>query len=59
MLQPLALSQAPIKIDIGESHYSSETQSRVYASHIEPLTFTMNGTQTYRYDGRPSDSDND
>jgi hypothetical protein len=54
-----SLAAPPVRVEMGDSHYSVESQTRIYGPGTEPLTFTGSGTQTYMANGRPFDSDND
>ena len=58
-ITPLMLATAPIAIplpaDIGYDH---QVQVSNQAEKLAQRT-TWNGTQTYNYQGRPSDNDND
>lgn len=58
-LDPRNFAETANRINIGESEYSHELQVRAYKRKNDELGFTMNGTQTFGYDGRPNDSDND
>jgi hypothetical protein len=57
LITPLMLATSPMAIDVPESKYDHAAQVSVHKNL--KLAFTMNGTQTYRYDGKPSDADND
>lgn len=57
-LHPASLSVRPVRVELGQSQYSTKTQVRVY-ENTGPLTITWNGTQTYGFDGRPNDADHD
>jgi hypothetical protein len=62
LITPLMLATSPMTIQqIEPLKYSHEIQS-VEATPITILAqrqMTFNGTQTFGYDGRPNDSDND
>lgn len=60
LITPLMLATAPMSIDVPKYKYDHGSQVSIYntkTAQYRPTTF--NGTQTYRFDGRPSDSDND
>jgi hypothetical protein len=60
LITPLMLATSPMSIDVPKSTYDQGSQVSIYntkTAQYRPPTF--NGTQTYRYDGRPSDADND
>lgn len=46
------------KISLKDADYSAEQQTR-FSLENDALYFTYNGTQTYNYNGRPNDADND
>jgi hypothetical protein len=58
-LNVASLAVPPVRVEMGDSRYSDESQTRVYSAGTEPLTFTAMGTQTYGANGRPTDNDND
>jgi len=55
LITPLLIATAPMTIDIPKGSYDHASQTSTY----KKLAFTMNGTQTYNYQGRPSDNDHD
>ena len=46
------------KISLKDADYSAEQQTR-FSLENDALSYTMNGTQTYDWQGRPNDADND
>ncbi len=58
-LDPRKFAETAVRIDIGESEYSHDLQIRSYKKKNDELGLTLNGTQTYAYNGRPSDADAD
>jgi hypothetical protein len=46
------------KISLKDADYSAEQQTR-FSLENDALYITFNGTQTYNYNGRPNDADND
>lgn len=46
------------KINLKDVDYSDEQQTR-FSIGNDALSVTFNGTQTYTYDGKPNDADND
>lgn len=60
MLTHADFSKEPIRINMGGFDYSQILQKTEYRDGKgAPLQITYRGTQTYDWDGRPSDSDND
>ena len=62
LLSPLALTAEPVRLDIPDFTYSHSTQTSVIKGNLDKrfkLALTMMGTQTYNFQGRPSDNDND
>ena len=62
LITPLVLATAPITIQQVEPlKYSHETQSVEATPQIilAQRMITFNGTQTFDFNGRPNDSDND
>jgi hypothetical protein len=61
LITPLMLATSPMIIAVEPLKYSHETQqaqsSDIQLAQYRPIT--ASGTQTFGYDGRPSDSDND
>jgi hypothetical protein len=58
LITPLMLATAPMTIDIPNGSYDHGSQVSTYNAKTR-LAATFNGTQTYRYDGKPYDADND
>ena len=64
LLTPILLASSPIMVGAGEpmSTYSHQSQSQVVeggASGNLWATSTFGGTQTYDWQGKPSDNDSD
>jgi hypothetical protein len=65
LLTPFMLATAPATIDLNTvATYSHDTQSSAVAGDgFDPIaqsqTMTWNGTQTFDWQGKPSDSDGD
>jgi len=59
IMTPYNLSVEPLKIQFCGTDYSNVSQTRPIPPGIDPIMFTGGGTQTYNYQGRPSDNDND
>ena len=66
LLSPLMLAVTPVALtDIAPSVYDHGSQRTIvqkgseYSQTAQFRTTTWNGTQTYGYDGRPNDADND
>ncbi len=60
MLSHASFSKEPIRIDMGSFDYSEFDQKTEYKDGKgAPLQMTFNGTQTYDYNGRPHDADQD
>ena len=62
LITPLMLATAPMTITVTEplkySHETQQVQTQSYqVAQYRPIT--MNATQTYDWNGRPNDSDND
>jgi hypothetical protein len=57
IITPLMLATVPLKIDVDKPTYSHVEQKQIQVAQIKQITW--NGTQTYNFQGRPSDSDND
>lgn len=61
LITPLMLATAPMAITATEplkySHETQQVQSQSY--QVAQRMITFNGTQTFDFNGRPSDSDND
>ena len=54
------LAENSKKINIETIEYSPDTQTRfVLTESSSALSITWNGTQTYDFNGRPRDADND
>ena len=60
LITPLMLATSPMIIAVETIKYSHETQ-QTYSTDIKlsQRTTTWSGTQTFGFDGRPYDSDND
>jgi hypothetical protein len=50
---------AALGVEIGDTQYDHSTRQRRGSAVGDVLTFTMNATQTYAWNGRPNDADND
>ena len=65
LITPLMLLSNPVSsetVTSSYSHASQSSQSSIVGAGVNGYTlptYTGNGTQTYGYDGRPSDSDSD
>ncbi len=62
LLTPLMLASTPATITLNENVvYSHESQGQVGENGpiSQIKTFTAGGTQTYNYQGKPYDNDND
>ena len=60
MLTAKDLAEESTKIFIQNDEYSTTTQTRFDCEdRTTALTITYNGTQTYDFNGRPHDADND
>ena len=69
LISPLALSVDPQRVDFDENYtepngYSYETQTPEYTygdvvGKPNTMSFTYGGTQTFDFQGKPRDSDND
>lgn len=62
LLTPLIIASAPNAVIIDANFsYSHETQTRYLQATGSPSeeSWTFNGTQTFDYNGRPADADND
>jgi hypothetical protein len=64
LLTPLILAVNPVQVEAGEiaASYSHETQMTGYSGSNTSSTLatsTYSGTQTFDFQGRPWDSDND
>lgn len=59
MTNAFELSQEPGKLNIGNFDYCGATQTRFPSEGADVLSFTLNGTQTYGWNGRPNDNDAD
>lgn len=57
IITPLMLATVPLKIDVDQSKYSHAEQKQIQVAQVKQITW--NGTQTYNFQGRPSDSDHD
>jgi hypothetical protein len=57
LITPLMLATAPITIVVPESKYDHRAQVSVQ-KNIK-LALTLNGTQTFDFNGKPHDNDND
>jgi hypothetical protein len=58
LITPIMLASAPMTVVLPESNYDHGSQVSTYKGGTK-LALTLNGTQTYRFDGRPSDADSD
>jgi len=60
LITPLVLATSPMAVIVPETaNYNHGTQMVAMNSLKDVLSYTMNGTQTYGPQGRPSDSDSD
>ena len=62
LLTPLLLAMNPVSINAEQLSYDHEAQMNVNAEGVYANTLsstTFNGTQTFDYEGKPFDSDND
>ena len=60
LITPIMLASAPMTIVVPEGNYDHGSQVSTYKSKAGmKLAATYSGTQTYSYNGRPYDSDND
>jgi hypothetical protein len=60
MISAKDLAQEATRIQITRKEYSEETQTRFQSEDCSSaLTVTYNGTQTFDFQGKPWDSDND
>jgi hypothetical protein len=58
LITPLMLATAPMAIDVPKGNYDHSSQVSTYKDNLK-LALTMNGTQTFDYQGKPHDADND
>ena len=56
LLTPLMIATAPMRIDVDMPKYDHQVQKNTVVAWQQ---ITFNGTQTYDYNGRPHDADND
>lgn len=60
LLTPLLIATAPMTVIVPENNnYSHETQMSAKSAEEIYQQRTWNGTQTFDWQGRPNDSDND
>lgn len=60
LLTPLMLATAPMRIDVAAPSYDHQSQKNIsVAEWTTSPRVTYNGTQTFDYNGRPHDADND
>ncbi len=64
LITPLMIATAPVQIQNAEPFKYDHAKQMVEVKEGEVTTLsqrmpTYNGTQTYNYQGRPSDNDND
>ncbi len=59
LLTPLVLATAPIKISLPQGSYDHKTQVSSYKETVAGNGLTYSGTQTFDFNGRPRDNDND
>ena len=52
------IASSPIIIDVPKGNYDHQTQVTKYEAKYK-LAMTMNGTQTFDFNGKPHDHDND
>jgi len=57
LITPLMLATAPMAIDVPDTKYDHSSQVSVHKNL--KLSLTMSGTQTYNFQGKPFDNDND
>lgn len=58
LITPLMLATAPMAINVPESKYDHGSQVSIYKDGVK-LALTLNGTQTYNFQGKPNDADSD
>lgn len=56
LLTPLMIATAPMRIDVEMPKYDHQMQKNAVVAYQQ---ITFNGTQTFDYNGRPWDADND
>lgn len=56
LLTPLMIATAPMRIDVDVPKYDHQLQKNTVVAYQQ---ITFNGTQTFDYNGRPWDADND
>jgi hypothetical protein len=54
-----ALAAEPVCLNAPEGDYSHNSQTRVRKNADDTIMYTGGGTQTYNFQGRPSDNDSD
>ena len=63
LLKPEDFSRNPVVLELDERTYDHSSQASVSVNPQNGIEIfqrmTFNGTQTFNYQGRPSDSDND
>lgn len=61
LLSPIDLAVAPetLRVQIGNYDFTTQTSLGLTRELAEYGTTTFGATQTYNFQGRPSDSDND
>jgi hypothetical protein len=62
LLTPLLLTAEPVRLEVPDMTYNHSTQTSTVRAGVDnrtKLALTMNGTQTYAFNGRPYDADND
>lgn len=58
LITPLMLATAPMAIDVPKGTYDHASQVSTY-KNMKTCMMTVGGTQTYGFDGKPMDNDND
>jgi hypothetical protein len=56
LITPIMLATAPMAIDVPKGTYDHKAQ---VSTHNFKLALTMNGTQTFDFQGHPRDADSD
>lgn len=56
LLTPIMIATSPLRIDVEQPNYDHQLQKNISVAYQR---ITYNGTQTFDWNGRPNDSDND
>jgi hypothetical protein len=59
LLTPLILSITPASINVRTPSYDHASQGAEVVAQYQTSTTTINGTQTFDFQGRPNDADAD